>query len=180
MIKTLGMMEFRSIAKGIEIADVVLKAAEVELIFCRTICPGKFMILISGEVGAVKEALDKGTNQSKGFLIGSFILPNVHKDIIQSLKNKIKVVPSEAIGVVETTNVVSGIFILDKALKAAEVRLFKLSLGMAIGGKSYFVIYGDVSSVQEAVKEALRGIDEKKIVSSIVIPSPSKELINSL
>ena len=107
-------------------------------------------------------------------------LPNVHKDIIQSLKNKIKVVPSEAIGVVETTNVVSGIFILDKALKAAEVRLFKLSLGMAIGGKSYFVIYGDVSSVQEAVKEALRGIDEKKIVSSIVIPSPSKELINSL
>ena len=78
MIKTLGMMEFRSIAKGIEIADVVLKAAEVELIFCRTICPGKFMILISGEVGAVKEALDKGTNQSKGFLIGSFKIGRAH------------------------------------------------------------------------------------------------------
>lgn len=180
MIRTLGMLEFTSIAKGIEIADVVLKAAEVELIVCRTICPGKFMILITGEVGAVEEALENAEKQSKGFLINSFLLPNVHEDIIQSLKSKIKVVPNVAIGVVETTNVVSGIFILDKALKAAEVKLFKLSLGMAIGGKSYFVIYGDVSSVEEAIKEALRAIDEKKIVSSIVIPAPCEELINSL
>ena len=129
MIKTLGMLEFRSIAKGIEIADVILKAAEVELIVCKTICPGKYMILMSGEVGAVEEALDKAKEESIGFLIGSFLLPRVHKDIIQSLKNKIKVEPRGAIGVVETTNVVSGLFILDKALKAAEVKLFKLSLG---------------------------------------------------
>ena len=180
MIKTLGMLEFRSIAKGIEIADVVLKAADVELIICKTICPGKYMILMSGEVGAVEEALDKAKEESIGFLIGSFLLPRVHEDIIQSLKNKIKAVPTGAIGVVETTNVVSGLFILDKALKAAQVKLFKLNLGMAIGGKSYFVIYGDVSSVKEAVKEALRVVDEKKIVYSIVIPSPSEELINSL
>ncbi|MGH4139743.1 BMC domain-containing protein [Clostridium sp.] len=180
MIKTLGMLEFRSIAKGIEIADVVLKAAQVELLLCKTICPGKYTILMTGEVGAVEEALNKGKEESTGFLIGSFLLPNVHKDIIQSLKNKISVEPKGAIGVVETTNVVSGLFILDKALKAAEVKLFKLSLGMAIGGKSYFVIYGDVSSVKEAVKEALSVVEEKKIVYSIVIPSPSEELINSL
>ncbi|MEK6264988.1 MAG: BMC domain-containing protein [Clostridium sp.] len=180
MIKTLGMLEFRSIAKGIEIADVVLKSAEVELIICKTICPGKYMILMSGEVGAVEEALYRAKEKSIGFLIGSFLLPSVHTDIIQSLKNKIKVEPKGAIAVVETTNVVSGIFILDKALKAAEVKLFKLSLGMATGGKSYFVIFGDVSSVKEAVEEALKACDEKKIVYSIVIPSPSAELINSL
>jgi PduT-like ethanolamine utilization protein len=180
MIKTLGMLEFRSIAKGIEIADVVLKSAEVELIICKTICPGKYMILMSGEVGAVEEALYKAKEKSIGFLIGSFLLPRVHKDIIQSLKNKIKAEPKGSIGIVETTDVVSGIFILDKALKAAEVKLFKLSLGMATGGKSYFVIFGDVSSVKEAVEEALRSSDEKKIVYSIVIPSPSVELINSL
>lgn len=180
MIKTLGMLEFRSIAKGIEIADVVLKAAEVQLIICKTICPGKFMILISGEVGAVGEAIENAEKQSKRFLISSFLLPNVHEDIIRALKSKFKVMPKGAIGVVETTNVITGIFILDKALKAAQVKLFKLSLGMAIGGKSYFVIYGDVSSVEEAVKEALRGIDEKKIVSSIIIPAPCEELISSL
>lgn len=180
MVKTLGMLEFRSIAKGIEIADVVLKSAEVELIICKTICPGKYMILMSGEVGAVEEALFKAKEKSIGFLIDSFLLPRVHNDIILSLKNKIKAQPSGAIGIVETTNVVSGIFILDKALKAAEVKLFKLSLGMTTGGKSYFVIYGDVSSVKEAVEEALRVSDEKKIVYSIVIPSPSLELISSL
>lgn len=181
MIKTLGMLEFRSIAKGIEIADVVLKAAEVELIECKTICPGKYMILISGEVGAVKEALDKAKDQSEEFLISSFLLPSVHEDIINVLKNKTRLLsPSEAIGIVETTNVTSGIFILDKALKSAQVKLFKLMLGMAIGGKSYFIIYGDVSSVNEAVKEALNASEKKKVVYSIVIPSPSKELINSL
>jgi len=180
MIKTLGMLEFRSIAKGIEIADVVLKAAEVELIECKTICPGKYIIFISGEVGAVKEALDKGKEQSQEFLISSFLLPSVHEDIVIALKNKIRIQPMGAIGIVETTNVTSGIFILDKALKSAEVKLFKLMLGMAIGGKSYFVIYGDVSSVKEAVKEALNASEKKNIVYSIVIPSPSKELINSL
>ncbi|MBX4261856.1 BMC domain-containing protein [Clostridium estertheticum] len=180
MIKTLGILEFRSIAKGIEIADVVLKAAEVELVVCKTICPGKYMIFISGEVGAVNEALDKAKEQSEEFLISSFLLPSVHEDVANALKNKIRMQPRGAIGIVETTNVTSGIFILDKALKSANVNLFKIVIGMAIGGKSYFVIYGDVSSVKEAVKEALNANEKKNIVYSIVIPSPSKELIKSL
>lgn len=180
MIKTLGMLEFRSIAKGIEMADVVSKAAEVELIFCKTICPGKFMILISGEVGAVKESIERVQEKSENFLLDSFLLPRVHEDIIVAIKNKLKVKAKGALGIFETSNVVSGIFALDKTLKSAEVKLLKLSLGMAIGGKCYFVIFGDVSSVEEGIREASNVIEAKRIISCTVIPSPCTELVESL
>ena len=45
MIQTIGMLEFNSIAKGIETCDVMLKAAEVSLIRTSTVCPGKYIII---------------------------------------------------------------------------------------------------------------------------------------
>ena len=49
----IGIVETSSIAKGFEIADSVLKAANVSLVVNRTICPGKYMVLIGGDVDAV-------------------------------------------------------------------------------------------------------------------------------
>ena len=53
MIQTIGMLEFNSIAKGIETCDVMLKAAEVSLIRTSTVCPGKYIIIITGDTGSV-------------------------------------------------------------------------------------------------------------------------------
>lgn len=180
MINSIGMLEFRSIGKGIEAADALCKAASIELILSRTTCPGKFMIFIAGEVGAVTEALDKGKAVGKDYLVDSFILPAVHEEVINGMKNKYKQGYLGAIGVLETNNIASGVFALDKALKAAEVSLIKLNLGLAIGGKCYFVISGDVSSVEEALSEGIRCIDNKRVISNIIIPSPSEELLKTL
>ena len=49
---SIGIIETSSIAKGFQIADSVLKAANVEMVVNRTICPGKYMVLISGDVDA--------------------------------------------------------------------------------------------------------------------------------
>ena len=46
----IGLIEYSSIAKGIGSADAMVKAAEVELVLSRTICSGKFMNLIAGDV----------------------------------------------------------------------------------------------------------------------------------
>ena len=46
-METIGFLELNSIAKGIEVADAVLKAAEVELISAKPSCPGKYHILFS-------------------------------------------------------------------------------------------------------------------------------------
>lgn len=51
MMETIGFLELNSIAKGIEAADAVLKAAEVELIFSKAVCPGKIQRAFYGRGG---------------------------------------------------------------------------------------------------------------------------------
>ena len=48
MLETIGFLELNSIAKGVEAADLILKTAEVDLIFAKAGCPGKYYILLPG------------------------------------------------------------------------------------------------------------------------------------
>ena len=60
-METIGFLELNSIAKGMEAADAVLKAAAVNLVFSRAGCPGKYYLLFTGEVAAVQASLDAGS-----------------------------------------------------------------------------------------------------------------------
>ena len=46
---SIGLIELGSIASGFQVADTMLKAADVELILARTICSGKYMVLVRGD-----------------------------------------------------------------------------------------------------------------------------------
>ena len=48
-IKAIGLIELSSVAAGFEVADVMLKASEVRLLLSRSICSGKYMVLIGGD-----------------------------------------------------------------------------------------------------------------------------------
>lgn len=181
MIRTIGMLELRSIAKGIESADAMLKAAQVDLIFNRTTCPGKYMIIVSGDVGSVKEAVDRGIEIAGKYLVESFILPSVHCDVVDGIKGiKKGFNATNAIGIFETITITAGIFALDASLKSGQVSLIKINLGAAIGGKSYFVVSGEVSSVVEALRAAENSIEQRKILEKAIIPHPSQELMKTL
>lgn len=180
MIKAIGMIELKSIAKGIETADFMLKASQVEVIYCKTVCPGKYIILICGDIGSVKESMDKGINISKDKIIDKLILPSVHKEVINVIKGKCTPISLNSIGVMELSNIASGIIAADISCKSGNVELLKLSLGMGIGGKSYFIISGDVSSVKIALDTASEKIDKKKLIDKIVIPWPDRELIKNI
>ena len=49
---SIGLIELSSIAAGFLVADAMLKAAEVEILLSRTICSGKYMVLVGGDVAA--------------------------------------------------------------------------------------------------------------------------------
>ena len=55
--KAIGLIELSSVAAGFLVADSMLKAANVRLYLSRSICSGKYMVLIGGEVGAVESAV---------------------------------------------------------------------------------------------------------------------------
>lgn len=180
MNRSLGLMEFNSIARGIEVADIMLKASNVEVVTLKHICPGKFMIILCGDVEEVKEAIETSKDIVNKNIVASFVITNAHEDLINGLKKKSPIDRFDAIGVMETANVTSSLMSLDLALKSATVKLVKLVIGNGIGGKSYFILTGSVSSVEEAIKVAESIIEPKKIIHKTIIPSPSEILLDNL
>lgn len=180
MSKALGLIEFSSISQGIEVGDILLKAAFVEVEMLKHVCPGKFMIIISGDVEEVTEATEKVKDLNSKRLVETYVIANAHEALIEGLKKRPIINEYNAIGVMELTTIASSLVALDSALKSSSVKLVKVILGNGIGGKSYFIISGSVSSVEEGLKVASSIIDSKRIIHKVVIPSPSKLLLKNL
>jgi microcompartment protein CcmL/EutN len=180
MKAAIGLIELSSIAKGIEVSDAMLKRADIEIIVNRTICPGKYMILIGGDVDAVNESIETGIEVSADELVDNFIIPNVHPTIFPAISGINPVVNLEALGVIESFSVASIIEAADAAVKSAKVDLITVYLAMAIGGKGYVILTGDVASVQTAVDVGAAVISKKGLlVQKVVIPQPRKEILQS-
>ena len=58
MSSAIGLVEYRTISTGLRAADILIKAAEVEVLDAHPVCPGKYVILVSGKLGSVKAAVD--------------------------------------------------------------------------------------------------------------------------
>ena len=60
MQPAIGLIEFNSIASGILATDAMAKKADVTVVDSRGICPGKYIVLITGDVEAVDRSLEAG------------------------------------------------------------------------------------------------------------------------
>ncbi|MCL1952579.1 MAG: BMC domain-containing protein, partial [Oscillospiraceae bacterium] len=86
-MESIGFLEFSSIARGIEAADAVGKAARVRIIFARAGCPGKYYLLFGGEVAAVQASLDAGAALGGGFVVDSCVIPRPHPQVTRAIAN---------------------------------------------------------------------------------------------
>ncbi|MBQ2763882.1 MAG: BMC domain-containing protein, partial [Firmicutes bacterium] len=84
-MNAIGLVEFNSIAKGIEAGDAMLKASRVELLDARPICPGKYIVLIWGEVSAVYNSVQAGNTIGRQSVVDDFVIPNVHPSVIEAI-----------------------------------------------------------------------------------------------
>ena len=177
----IGLIELTSIAAGFQVADAMLKAADVEIILSRTICSGKYMVLIGGDVAAVTASVEAGGKAGRGSIIDVFIIPNVHPQVFPAISGSSNVTMLEALGIVESFSVASLIEASDAAVKAANVQLLEIRLAMALGGKAFMTITGDVAAVQAAVDAGAKVVSEKGLlVNKVVIPHPRKELLSEV
>jgi len=149
----LALLEFHSIAAGIEAGDAMVKRAPVERIRAGTIQPGYYLVLVTGVVADVVEAVDAGVMAGGDALRDRLLLPNVHPGVVAALNGERG--PGgdtvAALGIVETATVAAGILAADAGLKGAEVRLNQLRLGDGLGGKGLALFAGLVSDVEAAV-----------------------------
>ncbi|MCO5385502.1 BMC domain-containing protein [Desulfosporosinus sp.] len=176
-MEAIGLVELNSIAKGIEAADAMLKAAQVDLLEAKPVCPGKYIVIISGDVAAVQSSVDAGKSIGGSAVIDDFILPNVHPQVIKASSSASEVNEIKALGIIETFSIASLIVAADTAAKAGQVDLIEIRIGMGIGGKSFVTLTGDVSSVTSSIEAGVVLASERgMLIEKVVIPSPHYNL----
>ena len=181
MSKAIGMAEFVTVSEGIAAADRMIKTAEVEVLEAQTVCPGKYMIIISGELSAVNASIEAVKTFHPQKLLDSFVFGNPHDSIFPAIYSTAKVDQPEALGVMETFSVASAIVAADTAAKTSLVELIELRLARGMCGKSYLMLTGSVAAVAAAIE---RAADEASVhgmfLDSTVIPNPDKKLWNTI
>lgn len=172
----LALLEVDSIAIGILCGDAMVKRSPVEMLRAGTVHPGKFLLLIAGQVATVEEALIAGQAAASDHLLDQLYLPQVDPQVSAALRGRQLSGELEAYGVVETCTAASLLAAADRAVKGAEVSLRQLRLADDLGGKAYCSLAGDLTDVQTAVEVAWQGIPQQHRVSRVVIPRLHDEM----
>ncbi len=81
-------------------------------------------------------------------MIDSFVIPNLHESVFPAIAGATKIEALEALGIVESFSVASLIEGADAAVKAANVQLIEIRLAMALGGKAFVTLTGNVAAVR--------------------------------
>ena len=181
MIDTIGFLELTSIAKGLEAADAMLKKADVDLIFSKPGCPGKYYICVAGETAEVRSSVSEGTEIGGRWVIQSLVLPRVHEQVLKAVNLCVPPQPQNAVGMMEFFGVTEALICADAAVKAADVTLIDIRLGTGIGGKSYVLLTGDTAAVSQAISAGVdKAQDQGMVLNQVVIPNPDPVLFESL
>ena len=179
--EALGLVEFTSIAKGMQAADAMTKAAEIRLEEAKTICPGKYLIIVSGKVSAVKASVDAGVREGGRDVLEQLLIPSIHEEVTAGLHGTSQVSQRGSVGVLEFFSVAAAIKAADAAAKAAAVQMMEVRLAMGIGGKSFIVMTGELASVKASVDAgAEAAADTGMLIHKTVIASPSQDFFNKL
>ena len=171
MEPAIALLEFNSIAAGIFCGDVMVKKALVDLLDARSICPGKYMVLIGGQVGPVEESYHAGLASARDAIVDQLFLPNAHTGIFPALASATPPGEGEALGIIETVTVATCIVAADAAAKAANVQLLDLRLANGLGGKSFVLIEGSISEVEAGMAAGVAYVKgEGLLVRDVIIP----------
>ena len=171
IVPALALVEFSSIAAGIESADAMVKKAPIKLIRSGTVQPGKYLVLIGGEVADVEESLAAGKLVGGGNVVDTVYLPQVHVEVVKALAGGRVPDREDAVGIIETTTVAAAIHAADAGVKGALVRLLEVRLADGLGGKGITLFSGLIADVEAAVEIGIGVLERGNLlVRKVVIP----------
>ncbi|MFQ5967367.1 MAG: BMC domain-containing protein [Acidimicrobiia bacterium] len=176
----LALLEFDSVAVGIEAGDAMVKRGPVEVLLAGTVQPGKYLVLVAGEVGDVEEAVEAGTVVGGPHLVDEVLLPDVHPAVVDGARGSRHEGSGEALGVIETTSVAGVLDAADAAMKGADVTLQELRMADGLGGKGYALFRGIVSEVEAAVGYGVERISADQLEQSAIISQLHDEMRENL
>jgi microcompartment protein CcmL/EutN len=172
----LGILELSSIARGVVVCDAMVKKAPVRVLQNHPISPGKHLVVITGGVAEVDEALQAGLARAGATLVDRLFLPQAHDQLAPLLAGGRGAAPIESAAIFETYSATATVLAADAAAKAAEVTLLEMRLGQGLGGKGYFTMTGILEAIEAAVAAGQGVIDAGLLVGVEVIPRPHEDL----
>lgn len=175
----IGLLETSSVARGVEVADAVLKEAAVEMLFATPVHPGKYVMLFTGGINDVRASAKRGAEIAGSDLVDQLVIPQIHDQVVPMLKRKGGRINGQldAVGVIETNTVASAISAADAALKHSSVDLIDIRIANGLGGKSFFLVTGEVSDVRSAIAAGAGAAQANGMLArEVVIPSPHRDL----
>ena len=86
-VEAIGIIETKEVASAIYAGDAAVKSANIRLIEARNQPGGKGLVVLTGEVGAVRTAVAAGvaTIRKEGMLISQVVIPYAHEALLKSL-----------------------------------------------------------------------------------------------
>jgi microcompartment protein CcmL/EutN len=180
---TLGVIELSSIHKGFEVQDLILKSTKTQKILARTICPGKFLIIVRGEISDVEAALRLAAEAGGYAVVNDLIISNVHESVFPALAGTTVLEDEGAEGllVVETFSAAAAIRAADHAVKAGSISLLRVHVAMAIGGKGLIVATGNIEALRSAAEPAVAFLKEDGTLGGYsLISHPHPDVLNEL
>ena len=179
----LALIEIQSLARGVVAADAAVKKAQVELLACEAVSPGKYLLLFAGEVAEVEEAFAAAKLVAGDSLLDALILPNAEAQLLPAIRAGAKGVQhvsqaraGESAGILELITVAAALRSADAACKAANVELQSLHLARGIGGKAWFILRGTLTDVEAAMLAGQEIAGSGLIAGAEIIAAPASEL----
>jgi microcompartment protein CcmL/EutN len=180
MLPALALLEFDSVAAGIRAGDAMVKRGPIAEILAGTVHPGHYLVMVTGDVGAVEEAIAAGQETSATALLDIVFLPDIHPDVARAIGGARVPGSGEALGIIETKTVAATIEAADAGIKGASVFLMEVNLADGLGGRAYALFTGPVPDVEAAVSIGVGRVSPAKLVEAVVIPHLHGEMGNNL
>jgi microcompartment protein CcmL/EutN len=180
---TVGLIELASIHKGFEVQDVLLKSVNVEKILARTICSGKYLIIVRGDIADVEAGLSTARQVGGYAIIDALAIANVDDRIFPALAGSTMIESPEIDGllIIETFSVAAAIKAGDYALKEAEISILRIHAAMAVGGKGFLVITGNIDALKSSVVPAIAFLKEEGMLAGYsLITHPHPDVLREL
>ncbi len=177
MQPALALIEFDSIAAGMQAGDAMAKKAPIAQVVAGTVHRGKYLVLVAGEVADVEESYAEGLSVGAGAILDSVILPGVHPDVASAVARQRRPAPVDALGIIETRTVAAAIAAADAGVKGAEVNLIEVRLADGLGGKGLVLFSGLVHDVEAAIRIGVDCIATAPVlVHAVVIPQLNPDM----
>ncbi len=181
MYQAVGIIELKSIAKGVEATDDALKSAGIRLVSAHPACPGKYEIILTGAIADVTAAVEHVKGRFDDRLIDSAIIGRIDEKVITALFGTQPGERRGSLGILEAYSAASIIKAADIAVKTAKVAIYELRVSRGMGGKGVVMVTGDVGDVTAAIEAgAQHAKDQGLFCNASVIAAPHAELWEQL